>query len=251
MKVFATLLVCLFSSLSLTGCFDLGNFNNYDGEQGSRGDNFDAYYESFGDVTGVYKSGIEEDGTAIRRDLSYDLEKSVFNAKTVNKYEWESEDDAVLSQEYAYIYVPVKKSFLMGSLALYVKGDNVAETEVYVFLLTDEDELPENICFLGCPQIKKEIDEDGNEIEIPLNYDDPDIETAIAYASFTTTVGAWSSFLINRWDTPAEGQLDRIRVEEDYVILLMFRNNTGYVTQKNRCPFTFMNLLIYSAEENK
>ena len=105
-------LVLLFS---LTACLDPGSFN--------ADDDYQEYYDSFEDVEGIFDGGSH----------SYNLEKSLFNAYSVEKLNWEDDDDKVAYEEYVYIVIPFEAALRIESVALFLNSEVTADLEISAF----------------------------------------------------------------------------------------------------------------------
>lgn len=249
-KVFLSISLCLLCSFCMTGCFDLGNYST-DGKPIS-GFDYSSYYETFGEVVGLYKKGIQED-LPFGDKVKYDVEKSLLNKTTANEGKWVNDDDIVLTHEYVYIAIPIKKSFKMGNFALCMKAGRVENPtirmDINVYLLGKDEKIPENICYVGSPTAKIVYDGE-HEYEEEIVYDDPKDKTPIAKTGVYPVVGQWVSFLIDDW-VCEERNSPIIDVHAGDTILLQFVSNTGYVhfAERNSCEFSFINLLIYSYKE--
>ena len=79
-------MLALAAMACLSACaVDLGEFE--------KGDGYKSLYDSLGDVDALYDGGKE----------TYDVEESLFNAKTVQEFKWEKEEYEVKQHQYLYI----------------------------------------------------------------------------------------------------------------------------------------------------
>ena len=209
-----------------TGCAtDLGTF--------SEDNDYEEYYESFGDVVGIFDGG----------DLSYDVEDSLFNYTTVNELKWEDDDDAVEEKEYVYIVLPFEKEMILESVALYVKASKDCTIYINAFYFQDDTVTPKKIKYLSSPDTET-IEVDGQPVEVEIEYDDPLKADRVSSAEVHLTQDEWGSFILSNF-TQA-GQLDgNLHTQEDGLLYIRIENNSGFnVSTLPSCPITFINLLV-------
>ncbi len=223
------ILICL-SLAPLSACFDLGEF------EGGNGDYKD-YDESFGVVTGLFDGGSHD----------YDVDDSLFNDYVVENMDWEDEDDAVKSEEYAYIVIPFEKQLKVESLALFVWGESVATLSVNAFYFESEAEFPKKIKYKTSPETEIVVvkDVNGNDVEqeVEIEYDDPPEEVSVAETTCDVYNDEWSSFLLS--DFMQEGYLDGLlHTGEDGALYIRFDVNSGLYKDKSACSFRFICLLV-------
>jgi len=240
-------IVASFTILFLSSCAaDLGVF--------SEEETFDKYYDSFGDVIGIY----DDNGTI--SDISYDFEDSIFNEDIMNNLEWEDEDDEVLYQNYIYIVIPVEANLKIESIALFLARDESEENDVeleislfyfpaYIGMINQE-----RIKLISSPdtEMVDAKDEQGNDIQVEqtIEYADPDVSSRLAYDTYLVTTEWEDGILLDNFTQ--EEYLGYYCVQEGYLmvqeggyICLRIENNSGLRKGTlEPCKISFMNLLI-------
>ena len=241
--VATAILICFLVSCGA----DMGLFNE-DEENG-----YKEYYDALDDVIGKYDDNKEV------ADLSYDVEKSLFNETTVNKLTWENDDDKVQYKEYVYIVIPFKRALKIDSIALYVGADREAvgtgniTFEFSAFYYRDSSEVPTNIKLLTSDDTKIVEVDDGNggktQKEEEIEYDDRPRENSNCTASITVT-DTFQGFILNGFRQYDDGKGSYIEnaclnVAEDSYLYIRIENNSGLnkATMKH-CAFSFINLII-------
>ena len=213
----------------LTGCFDLGSFE----EDGSH----EGYYDSFGTVVGLFDGGERE----------YDVEDSLFSDYTVNNMGWKDEDDEVKDEEYLYIVLPFEREMKIEGIALFVMSDKKATLEINSFYYENESFAPAKIKYKSSPdtEIIEETDEDGNTIEkeVEIEYDDPLPEESIADAICETVSNEWTSFVLGNFNQQGYGD-GYLHTGKDGMIYIRINQNSGLFPEKETCSFKFINLLV-------
>ena len=209
-----------------TGCAtDLGTF--------SEDNDYEEYYESFGDVVGLFDGG----------ELSYDVKDSLFNATAVTDLNWEDDDDAVQVKEYVYIVIPFEKEMTLESIALYVKADKDCRVYISAFYFQDDTVTPKKIKYLSSPDTET-VEVDGQQVEVEIEYDDPVKADRISSAEMSLTKDEWGSFILSNFTQL--GQSDgNLHTQEDGLLYIRVENNSGFsVSTLPSCPITFINLLV-------
>lgn len=254
LKVLLCVWTCLFVAVVLCGCFDLGDFPGSGPSTASDGSDYSSYYNTFGKVVGIYRSEVDDFGNVYGSTKEYDIERSLFNATTLQKGLWDNKDDEVEVQEYVYVAIPVEKSFTMGNFALYLKADKVEypdrQFNIKVYLV---DKIPavDKVCYYGCPlQLEYRDEEHPDGYIVTVEYEDPKDEQLIGESSIRPRTDMWDSFMISQWKV-GDDYSETIPVKAGQVILLKFEQNTGYVLleDENRCTFSFTNMFVYSLKE--
>lgn len=210
---------------SLTACMDLGSFN--------ADDNYQEYYDSFGDVEGIFDGGSH----------SYDLEKSLFNAYSIEKLDWEDDDDRVAYEEYVYIVIPFEAALKIESVALFLNSEVATDLEISAFYFDGSATAPEKIKYKSSPDTEIII-VDEVETKVEIEYDDPDkserIADALCYAK-----SDWGSFILENFSQP--GYTDGyLHAGIDGLLYLRIENNSGLNKDMQSCSFNFNGLLIRS-----
>ncbi|MCQ2413651.1 MAG: hypothetical protein MJ082_02485 [Clostridia bacterium] len=233
----------------LSSCFDLGPYDDGDGEK------YSAYYQSFGEVKAYY--GLTKN--------TYSVEKSLFTESSVNHFEWDTENGevAVDSKPYFYIAIPILEDENVDSIALFLNASAIhypssvitppsgAEVKINVFLLESDSLIPVHARKRGDPEYEEIPDDSapgGIRLE-PISYDDPDPESAFATANLFLTENTWDSFTVDTFRI-GEGQSSLLSVHAGNVILLRIENNAGYTDEESSASleFTFINLLVRRVE---
>ena len=208
---------------SLTACVDLGSFN--------ADDDYQSYYDSFGAVEGIFDGGSH----------SYDLEKSLFNAYSIEKLNWEDDDDRVAYEEYVYIVIPFEAALKIESVALFLNSEVATDLEISAFYFDGAATAPKKIKYKSSPDAEITI-VDEVETEVEIEYDDPDkserISNALCYAK-----SDWGSFILEDFSQP--GYTDGyLHAGIDGLLYLRIENNSGLNKEMQSCSFNFNCLLI-------
>ena len=213
------LLLPLLSSVLLSSCsFDLGTFE--------KDDDYESYYEAFGDVKALYDGG----------DESYDIEDSLFNDKTVDSFTWDDDDDEVISKQYLYLILPIETDLQIESLALFLKADIKTTVEVSAFYYAPDALVPEKIKYLSSPD-----EEEGGEL---IYYDDPKKEDASSSTSFEVEKDVWTDFGLANFKQYGfdDGYL---HTAEDGLLYIRIENNSGFNRDTMQAvSYSFINLLV-------
>ena len=220
--------ISLTSMLTLTGCgVDLGVFE--------KEDDYQSYYESFGDVDALYDGGKH----------SYDIEKSLFNADLIQGSSWEDEDDEVKKEEYVYIILPFEKALKIECIALAFMSPVGCNLEFNMFYFLNADYAPEKIKYLSSPDTEPVYDDDGNYIgEEEIVYDDPSKEESILSGSLSLIRNDWGSYSFGGFKQ--EGYEDGyLHTGQNGLLYIRIENNSGN-NKETLVPatFTFVDLLV-------
>jgi len=223
--LFSIVLILALIVLS-TGCaVDLGTF--------SEDNNYKDYYESFGDVVGMFDGG----------ELSYDVEDSLFNKKTVEELTWEDDEDEVQSKEYVYIVIPFEKAMKLESIALYVKSTNDCILYISAFYFLNEDVTPKKIKYLSSPDTEI-IYVDDQPVEVEIEYDDPLMADRISSATVNLVKDKWGSFILEDFKQ-AGYEDDCLHTGENGLLYIRIENNSGKnVSTLPACEVSFINMLV-------
>ena len=237
------ILICLLSSCGP----DMGIFN--ENEQNG----YEEYYKALGDVIGKY------DNNKSVADISYDVEKSLFNETTVNQFKWANDEDKVQYKEYCYIVIPFKRDLKIDSIALYVSADrNYIGTgnvtfEFSLFYYRDSSEVPENIKLLSSDDTKMVEVDDGNggtiEEEQEIEYDDRPRDISNCTTSITVT-DTFESIIFNGFSQFSDGKEayvhdNCIYAKSGSYIYIRVENNSGLnKATMTPCALSFINLIF-------
>jgi hypothetical protein len=218
--------------IALASCAaDLGKFD-------PEGDASD-YYDSFGDVKGLFDGG----------SLTYDVEKSLYNETTLKEMTWEDEDDAVQEKEYLYLVLPFESALTIEAIVFNVYTPTNAHLEMNLFYFADPSLVDEtNFKYLASPDTKTEYDEDGNPIgEVPIPYDeyaDPPADIAVVSGETDIYGEEWSSIAFGDFMQP--GHYDgKLYTDFGGALYIRVENNSGWRKDELQpVSFTFINLLV-------
>lgn len=216
------------SALCLGACaIDLGAFEKSDG--------YESLYDSFGDVTGLFDGG----------KLDYDIQKSLFNNKTIQEFKWEKDSYAVKEKEYLYLILPMEASLKLENIALYVRSPQAIDIEISTFYFENEDAAPKKIRYLTSPESEITYDSEGNIIdEEPIEYDDPAKEESLLSGTVSLPRDTWTSFVLSNFKQPGydDGYL---HTGKNGLFYLRVENNSGWnVGELEPVSFSFINLII-------
>lgn len=237
---FASLLVSFMLIFFLISCTaDLGQFD-------MRG-NYEDYYESFGDVIGIY------DDNSNAKEASYDFKDSIFNDYIVSNLKWENDNDKVEFREYCYIIIPFTKAMKIESLALYVCKDSSISTNINLefsaYYYEDSTNVPTNIKLLTSPDTRIVEKDDGNgnmvQVEEEIEYDDPLKKDRIAYSNIIAT-NNFDGFIMDNFIQVNDVDYVSnkcLNVKENSYLYIRCENNSG-LNNMTSCSFSFMNLLV-------
>lgn len=237
--------------VTLSGCMDLGDFEN---EQD--------YYNSFGDVILVY-----EDTTTIDKNVctkQYSVRDYFYNKNTSDNFSYgdplDDESDAnkdIPKLQYIYLALPIKKDFEIDSFALFMNTNEDVYVDINLYLV---DTLPNNGTFSnikvkGDMDYNYMVDEDGEfvldeygnktfDYDSPILYDDPSVENLVSSQSFYCAKDEWESFTIDNWETK-EGREGSLLVCAGQYLLIKIDNNSGDNPQvENLVSFKMTNMLV-------
>ena len=216
----------LLSACCLSACaVDLGVFE--------KGDGYESYYESFGDVTCLYDGG----------SVDYDIKDSLFNDETVQRMSWKDEDDAVEEKQYLYLILPFEAELKIESIALYVRSPEAANFVFSCFYFAGSDLAPKKIRYLTSPATETIEGSDGPE-EKEIEYDDPPVEDSLVHGEISLIRQEWTSFVLGNFNQ--EGYDDGyLHAGEDALFYLRVENNSGFnVDELDPLTFMFINLLV-------
>ena len=229
---FLTIVLSLVLIFSLTACADMGEFNSDD-------EDYSKFYESFGDIKGLYQGG----------DHSYDIETSLFNEYTVLNLDWEDEDDKVESEEYLYLIIPFDAELKFDAFILYMLSDTEVDVTISAYYFANSSLLPEKIKYKDSPETETKtviIDDQEVEIEVKIDYDDPVWNDRVAEAYCHLDANKWGSFLMDGFTTEAgDGHL---HTTEDGVLYVRIENNSGLNKEMKRFKFSFINFIARAVE---
>lgn len=226
-KIFSLCLV-IFTMLLFSGCYDLGSFGS-DKE----------YCDSFGDVRLIC-----QDGASLAKDYSFS--DYFYNEKSINDFA----GDIVDSDEYIYLFLPVKNPFNLSEFSLFFKSENGGEVCFSLFI---SDFIPEKIRGYSDPKTKEKKDSDGNTIYDgdgnpayeDIEYDDLNGDESIYSGRVYLAPGKWNSFtakLVSKQST----EINKYHVTSGKYIVVKFENNSGSGKDNgfDKISFSMTNLLI-------
>jgi hypothetical protein len=213
--------------IALASCAaDLGKFD-------PEGDASD-YYDSFGDVKGLFDGG----------SLTYDVEKSLYNETTLKEMTWEDEDDAVQEKEYLYLVLPFESPLTIEAIVFNVYAATDTQLEMNLFYFDDASLVNTNFKYLTSPDTEIIEDEDHNPVEVPIDYDDPRADIAIVSGETGIYREEWSSIAFG--DFMQRGYYDgKLHTDLGGVLYIRVENNSGWRRDELQpVSFTFINLLV-------
>lgn len=217
----------ILATFCLSACGpNLGVFEKEDG--------YESYYAAFGDVKGLFDGG----------DHEYDVNDSLFNNKTVEKFSWDDGDE-VEQEEYVYLILPFKEALQIEDIAIYFYTDVNINVEISVFYFMSESSAPQSIRYLTSPEPNPEYDEEGNLVdEGDYVYDDPDVSTSIKHFSYSLIKEQWTSFVME--DFQQIGYQDGyLHTGVDGLLYIRIENNSGWnIDRLQHFSFSFINLII-------
>ena len=207
--------------LFISGCGpSLGVFEGDDGEN---------YYDSFGDVKGLYDGGSK----------SYDIKKSLSNDTTINHFSWEKDEYKVETDPYLYLILPFEAQLKIQSIVLFFYTTENVTVELSAFYFVNETFAPQKIKYLSSPDTEI-VDDHEEEIE----YDDPKKETSIVNGTMSLYKEEWNSFVFGSFNQ--DGYNDGyLHTGIDGLLYLRIENNSGFNRDTMQSfSFTFINLFI-------
>lgn len=217
------------SMIFLSGCFDLGDYEDEE-----------EYYATFGDVGLISQSGIP---------TYYSIKDYFFNEESVNDFD----GDIVPAEEYIYLTFRANEALRLDSLALFVYTESGETIHYSVFI---SQSLPVNIRAYDAPAYEQETDENGNPlykedgtpVMKEIEYGDPSVEDAVSVGTLYATGKEWSSFTVDYWKTSSSSSSKEIDVSNGEYILVRFENNSGGGRDAGygRVSFRTTNLLVRS-----
>ncbi len=225
---FLTIVLCLVLIFSLTACADMGEFNSDE-------EDYSKFYDSFGELEGLYDGGSH----------SYDIEDSLFNTYTVVNLDWEDDDDKVEKEEYLYIIIPIKADLQIDSFVLYMQGDKEVDVTLSAYYYADSTLLPEKIKYRNSPDTETIIviiDDQPVEVEVEIEYDDPIWNDRVADATSHVST-EWGSFIMKNFNQPgySDGLLHTV---EDSFLYVRIENNSGFHREMQSVTFNFINFIV-------
>lgn len=229
-RFFLPLLLALLLAV-FPGCFDLGMFE--DGEEEGYAD----YYAAFGKVRTLSERGTH----------SYDIKDSLFNASTINDFTWEDAADAVASEPYTFIIIPCKRDMKIETLSLSLAAEADVYLDVFLYVM-DEASIPASVFFYDDDGKEEEEDEDDEEEEEEKQNPEDSVlspEDAACAVVWHAEKDKFSTIFANLKQNGTG-----LAVEDGQILLIYITNNTryGFCQGKERCSFSFMNLLIRAVE---
>lgn len=246
LRFFGALAVLVALTFALSGCFDLGDFEDEED-----------YYACFGDVGLIAQDEKKND---------YSLKDYFFNKESVNDFG----GNIVLPSAYIYLVLPLNKDMEIDSFSLYLCAESEAKIRYSLFLC---DSVPSNICrydeFLyqieedeegnprydgqGNPVFVQEKDGDGNLVYnedgspkyVEIVYDDPPASEAVSSGEVDVKEGGWCSFTASQWTT-AGGSAKTLSVVSGEYMLVRFENNSGLGKKdgEEKVSFKTTNLMV-------
>lgn len=240
-KKLFSVLVAAVMAVTLTGCFDLGEFNDEE-----------EYYDSFGEIRLVYQNpeSVEKDV----EESKYGVRDYFYNKKTGEEFGYgDPEDDEpdegkdIPRLNYVYMAIPVKRSFNMESFALYFNAVQTGNLKITVFLVNSLPDF-DNIRLLNDPEYQQKLDgdgnpvtdEDGNPVYEAVKYSDPSDDKRVCVTTLHTDSDRWEAIVVSRWNGNSV-----LSVSAGQYLLLRFDNNSGYNSgEEPAIAFRMTNMLV-------
>ena len=244
LKKFISIVVTVILSVTMVGCFDLGDFEDES-----------EYYNAFGDVQLVYQNP-----NAVEKDVMYEeysVKDYFYNSNTGNDFVYgdPNDDDPDEGKDiprlpYVYMAIPFKQDLNVDSVALYFNALEKCSLKVSFYIV---DKLPDggdfdNIRIFGEPEFRPKLDDDdnplyddnNNPILEKIEYSDPHESLIVYNATISLTKDKWTSVVVDTW---SKG--DVVEVKDSQYLLLRFVNNSG-ASEEGDIPVAFRvtNLLI-------
>ena len=200
------------SSVAMSGCDDLGAYENTE-----------EYYGAFGDIVMIgAASGVEE----------YSVEEYFYNENSREDFLTGDEGayEGVPYGDYVYVAIPFERNIDVDSLALYIRSQHDATVYINVFVT---DKIPSKWRPLEGGSVSN-IDQAGGTDQGSGNspgdteeeYDDPAPETRIGELVVQLKEEKWGSFVLDAFMVNGLTQKS-IQIEEGQIVLLQIRNNSG------------------------
>ena len=188
--VSALLALCLMATLAvaMSGCEDLGAFENTN-----------EYYGSFGNIVLI--------SAATREEEPYSVEKYFYNEDS--REDFLNGKDRVAYSDYMYMAIPFKSDIDMDALALYLQSQNDVTVYIHAYVINQ----------LEWDFIRDHDDDSENGKKV---YDNAD--TKIGEAGVHLKNGKWNSFALDAFKTNA-GVQNSIQINDGQYVLLRFKNN--------------------------
>ena len=222
---FSIVLILALVTFSVGCAVDLGTF--------SEDNDFEEYYESFGDVVGLFDGG----------QLSYNVKNSLLNEHTTNDLDWEKDEYEVQSKQYVYVIIPFKAAMKLESIAFYIKAETDCELHISAFYFINDFGTPKRIKYLSSPDTEIII-VDEEPVEVEIVYDDPLTADRICGVTASLSKGEWSSFILNGFHQ--QGYEDEyLHTGDNGLLYIRMENNSGLnKSTMPPCQFTFLNMLV-------
>jgi hypothetical protein len=212
-STFITFLLMATLAVAISGCDDLGAYED-----------IEEYYNAFGDI--VLISGTSKDKE------SYSVDKYFYNKESREDF-LEGKDGAykgVEHSDYVYMAIPIESTIEIDTLALYIKSQNDVTVYINVFVTdkipTEWKAIEDNV-INGDGTGTLPDEESGEETEKTEKvYDDPKPETRVGETAVHLKNGKWSSFLLDTFLVNGVAEKG-IEIKDGQYILLQIRNNSG------------------------
>ena len=231
-KFFSRIVLCILAipAIALCGCDDLGEYVDVD-----------EYYASFGEV--VLIDGITEISTnhLIKDDFYNEESREHFLVDDNGIYQ--GADHA----NYVYMAIPLNKDLNVDSIALFLQSMEDVTLYINVYVTSS---IPENWKSLADSAAEQEGTDGESGEKTEVEYDDPTPDLRIGEIMVRLKAGKWSSFVLDSF-TSGGASKNSLQINDDQIILLQFRNNSGVrdtvdqtLTELRPAQITMTNLLI-------
>jgi hypothetical protein len=224
-KIIALLFV--FSTLFLSGCFDLGDTKD-----------IEDYYNAFPNVSLLYATETQsEDQTTHQITITKSLNTDIL---TMDKfYSDKTVDDFLCNvdfQKYMYLAVEVQRNCNIEEFSLYLKGQSNLSLDYEIFLTNN---VPTKV------RLKQKIAGETSQ-----DFNEPSSNDAIYSSSIILNDSNFNSFTAKNWTINGTKNLSSFEVSSGQFLLLRFRNNCLYEnmtpSQNGELSFQMTNILIRS-----
>ena len=233
-KFFSRIVLCILAipAVALCGCDDLGEYVDVD-----------EYYACFGEV--VLIDGITEKSSPhLIKDDFYN-EESRENFLVDDNGEYHGADHG----NYVYMAIPLNKDLNVDSIALFLQSMEDEDVTLYINVYVTST-IPENWKSLADSATEQEGTDGESGEKTEVEYDDPTPDLRIGEITVRLKPGKWSSFVLDSF-TSGGASKNSIQINDDQIILLQFRNNSGVrdtvgqtLTELRTAKITMTNLLI-------
>lgn len=203
-SIFIALCLMTTVTVAMSGCEDLGAYEDTE-----------EYYNSFGDIALISATS--------KNVKEYSVENYFYNEEARENF-LAGEDGAYKGVEYSdYVYmaVPFESDIDMDTFALFLQSKNDVSVYINIYI---SDKIPIAWKSIEDNIIDGEKTEETEETE--KVYDDPDPETRIGEVTVHLKGGKWNSFVLDEFKVNKKIQKS-VDIKDGQYVLLQIRNNSG------------------------